>query len=169
MLNYILIKFSIRISEIYHYNLHKRFSVNSLQVYTMVYTNVYYIILIVVLYRWFRLKLHMSQVPDDLWKNKYCSKNLYNAFVLLRSNITCQCRITTGKMSRITTSNGILLNITQILKFQVIVDKSVVKYKTSNKQAVVIYNSIVTWCFSYWPSYRSEACCIGLRHSRSPI
>jgi hypothetical protein len=70
----------------------------------------------------------------------------YNAFVLLRSNITCQCRITTGKMSRITTSNGILLNITQILKFQVIVDKSVVKYKTSNKQAVVIY--YISFCYS---------------------
>jgi hypothetical protein len=29
--------------------------------------------------------------------------------------------------------------------------------------------SIITWCFSYWPSYRSEACCIGLRHSQRPI
>ena len=31
------------------------------------------------------------------------------------------------------------------------------------------YYSIITWCFSYWPSYRSEACCIGLRRSRMPI
>ena len=30
-------------------------------------------------------------------------------------------------------------------------------------------HSIITWCFSYWPSYRSEACCIGLRRSRTPI
>jgi hypothetical protein len=29
--------------------------------------------------------------------------------------------------------------------------------------------SIITWCFSYWPSYRSEDCCIGLRRSRTPI
>ena len=29
--------------------------------------------------------------------------------------------------------------------------------------------SIITWCFSYWPSHRSEACCIGLRRSRTPI
>jgi hypothetical protein len=27
------------------------------------------------------------------------------------------------------------------------------------------YYSIITWCFSYWASYRSEACCIGLRRS----
>ena len=26
-----------------------------------------------------------------------------------------------------------------------------------------LYYSIITWCFSYWPSYRSKACCIGLR------
>jgi hypothetical protein len=31
------------------------------------------------------------------------------------------------------------------------------------------YYSIITWCFSYWSSYRSEACCIGLRRSRTPI
>ena len=31
------------------------------------------------------------------------------------------------------------------------------------------YYSIITRCFSYWPSYRSEACCIGLRRSRTPI
>jgi hypothetical protein len=29
--------------------------------------------------------------------------------------------------------------------------------------------SIITWYFSYWPSYKSEACCIGLRRSRTPI
>jgi hypothetical protein len=31
------------------------------------------------------------------------------------------------------------------------------------------YYSIITWCFSYWPSYRFEACCIGPRRSRTPI
>ena len=31
------------------------------------------------------------------------------------------------------------------------------------------YYSIITWYFSYWPSYRSEACCIGLWRSRTPI
>ena len=34
---------------------------------------------------------------------------------------------------------------------------------------LVWYYSIITWCFSYWPSYRSKACCIGLRRSRTPI
>jgi hypothetical protein len=32
-----------------------------------------------------------------------------------------------------------------------------------------VYYSIIAWWFSYWPSYRFEACCIGLRHSRRPI
>jgi hypothetical protein len=32
-----------------------------------------------------------------------------------------------------------------------------------------MYYSIITWCFSFWPSYRAEACCIGLRRSRTPI
>jgi hypothetical protein len=31
-----------------------------------------------------------------------------------------------------------------------------------------MYYSIITWCFSYWPSYRAEACCIGLRRRRAP-
>jgi hypothetical protein len=32
-----------------------------------------------------------------------------------------------------------------------------------------LYYSIITWCFSYWPSYRSDVCCIGLRRSRMRI
>jgi hypothetical protein len=31
------------------------------------------------------------------------------------------------------------------------------------------YHSIITWCCSYWSSHRFEACCIGLRRSRTPI
>jgi hypothetical protein len=27
----------------------------------------------------------------------------------------------------------------------------------------LINKGIITWCFSYWPSYRSSICCIGLR------
>jgi hypothetical protein len=38
-----------------------------------------------------------------------------------------------------------------------------------NDQICSQYYSIITWCFSYWPSYWSEACCIDLRRSRTPI
>ena len=44
---------------------------------------------------------------------------------------------------------------------------SVIQYNMS--VIIPIYYSIITWCFSYWPSYRSEACCIGPRRSRRPI
>ena len=27
----------------------------------------------------------------------------------------------------------------------------------------LINKGIITWCFSYWPSYRSSVCCIGVR------
>jgi hypothetical protein len=37
------------------------------------------------------------------------------------------------------------------------------------KTYLLLVYSIITWCFSHWPSYRSEACCIGLRRSRRPI
>ena len=33
----------------------------------------------------------------------------------------------------------------------------------------LINKGIITWCFSYWPSYRSSVCCIGIRLRLRPI
>jgi hypothetical protein len=33
----------------------------------------------------------------------------------------------------------------------------------------LINKGIITWCFSYWPSYRSSVCCIGLQLRLRPI
>ena len=33
----------------------------------------------------------------------------------------------------------------------------------------LINKGIITWCFSYWPSYRSSVCCIGVRLRLRPI
>ena len=33
----------------------------------------------------------------------------------------------------------------------------------------LINKGIITWCFSYWPSYRSSVCCIGVRMRLGPI
>ena len=33
----------------------------------------------------------------------------------------------------------------------------------------LINKGIITWCFSYWPSYRSSVCCIGIRLHLRPI
>jgi hypothetical protein len=33
----------------------------------------------------------------------------------------------------------------------------------------LINKGIITWCFSYWPSYRSSVCCIGVRLHLRPI
>jgi hypothetical protein len=34
---------------------------------------------------------------------------------------------------------------------------------------LLINKDIITWCFSYWPSYRSSVCCIGVRLRLRPI
>ena len=33
----------------------------------------------------------------------------------------------------------------------------------------LINKGIITWCFSYWPSYRSSVCCIGVHLRLRPI
>ena len=33
----------------------------------------------------------------------------------------------------------------------------------------LINKGIITWCFSYWPSYRSSVCCIGVLLRLRPI
>ena len=33
----------------------------------------------------------------------------------------------------------------------------------------LINKGIITWCFSYWRSYRSSVCCIGVRLCLRPI
>jgi hypothetical protein len=33
----------------------------------------------------------------------------------------------------------------------------------------LINKGTITWCFSYWPSYRSSVCCIGVRLRLRPI
>jgi hypothetical protein len=43
------------------------------------------------------------------------------------------------------------------------------KEKSREKLDWLINKGIITWCFSYWPRYRSSVCCIGVRLRLRPI